>query len=144
MDQIGTSGKARFTGIPAFTVTWGSGTTYSMEVLQTLNVTPMVEAAESRDNDGEPQVLRRYNKRVQFSITGVPIGAASTNAKSVAEHLPYKNDVLTLGGAGIPANLSQSGTVLCESADCSYTPDGELVVNMTGILYVGKTFAALS
>ena len=146
MANIGTSNYAVYAGVPAVTVTWlGGGTTsYNGTVYGSIEKTAAADISNTTDNSGEIQAQRDRNKRIQFRMTIKPVAATAAASSLIAGDLPRANSIVTIVAPAAESDLNASGTNLCDDASTSYTPDGDVVVNLTVTKHLGKTFGALT
>lgn len=146
MTNIGTANFAAYQGIPATTVTWTgrSGTSRAGTIFTAVEVTNLADESDTRDNQGEIQAERTRNDRLQYRFSVKPVAANAAAALAIAGDLPKKKSIVTVTSDAAETDFSVAGTILVQEASKSYTPEGEVVVNLTLIKHVGKTFAALS
>lgn len=144
--NIGTANYAAYQGIPATTVTWTgrSGTSRAGTIFTAVEVSLMSDDSDTRDNQGEIQAVRTRNDRIQYRFSVKPLGANAAAALAIAGDLPKKNTAVTFSADAAETDMTVAGTILVQEATKSYTPEGEVIVNLTVIKHVGKTFAALS
>jgi len=136
-EQIAVSGSARYRGIPAATVAFGtpgnqtvaSANAISLTIFTKIDKSLEADIAESRNNDNEVVAIARTNKRIKMSFSASPIGSTRDAAITVAEGCPYPGDVAVVTCAE-DAQIG-AAVVWVESAQCSYSPDGELVMDFT-------------
>lgn len=145
-NNIGTANYAAYQGVPATTVAWTgrSGTARSATIFTSVDKQLLTDDSDTRDNSGEIQAVRTRNDRIQFRFACKPIGANAAAALAIAGDLPKKNTAITLTGDAADTDMSASGTNLVSDASSAFTPEGEVIINMTVVKHVGKTFAALS
>lgn len=151
-NQLAPAGKARFFGIKAASISYKgrSGTTRALDLFEKLDVEPMADVAEAKDNDGEMNSMRPTNDRVQLSFTAVPTGAAASDAETIGEDLPPVKGLAVItcatdaqiASAG-GATLTSSNTVI-DSVSSSYTPDGHVVVTFTVTNWIGKLWTPIA
>ena len=133
-EQIAVTGNARYRGIPATTITFGtpgnqtvgSATGNTLTVFTSIEKTLEADIADSRNNDNEVVARSRSNKRIRMTFSASPIGATRDAAITVAENCPYPGDVAVL--TCTEDTQIASSEVWIDSASCSWTPDGELVM----------------
>lgn len=148
-DQIAVSGYAEYAGIVpasiAFSSTPGnqvvaSASGKTLDIFTKIDKKPLADRAENRDNDSEVVGKRRWNKRMQLTFSAKPRGADRAAALAIAAACPLEDDVVVITCAG---DAQIAGTAYVDSAQVSWTPDGELVIDFSVIKYSG-TFAVAS
>ena len=149
-DHIGVSGMAMYRGIPATTVAWTTAIgSHSLTVFNSIDKQPEANVKESAGNDGEIIEMNRTNKRFKVKFACKPVSSTTALALAIAEDLPMKMDILTVtvptGGdpqASSIVNATPTGnTVICDSANAKWSPDGELTVDIDATVWIGKTFS---
>lgn len=137
-----------YRGIVPATLTFGtpgnqvvaSATGNTLTIFTSVQKTPMADKSESRDNDNEVLGKHRSNKRMQLQFSAKPIGAARADALAIAAACPLQDDAIVITCAG---DAQIAGTAYVESAEVSWSPDGDLVITFTLIKYAA-TFAVAS
>lgn len=144
-DQIGIANKTPHRGIPTTTVGWGTSyTQYTLEIFTDVSKTPMNDMAKMNDNSGELLSQKRRNKRIQLKFSAKPIGATASAAQNIAENLPAPGDIVKItcaDDAQVACDLATDTTIV-DDASAKYSPEGELVVDMTVTKWLGKVFVA--
>lgn len=146
-DQIGLTGQAGFWGVTPTTVAWSGGTgSHSLTIFSEISKTSAADIDPSIDNEGERMGQNRRNKRRQVRFSAHPKGTDAAAALAIAADLPMQGDTATLtcAGDGQIAADGDPDTCLVDEATSRYTPEGELVVDFTVTIWIGKKFVALS
>jgi hypothetical protein len=136
-DHIGVAGHAMYRGIPATTIAWGA---HTLTVYKTLEKSPEANVKESGDNTGETVEMNRTNKRFKLKVQAKPIGATKADALAIAADLPQKMDILTVTAPSDSQIDSAGNTVICDSANASWSPEDELSVDIEATVWTGKVF----
>lgn len=148
-NQLAPAGKAKFFGVyeggASITYTGRSGTARTLTLLESADVEPMADIAESKDSDGEMQNMKARNDRIQFSFTAAPIGAAASDAETIGEDLPKIKTLATITCAGNAQIATPAGgSTVIDSCSSKYSPEGHVVVTMTVTHWIGKVFTAIT
>src|SRR5512146_1329870 len=143
MSAIAVSGRARYQGVPAATITWD--TTFTATIFGSITKTMMCDQSQTTGNDGEVDQMRIRNNRIQIQCQAYPIGATAAAALAVAENVPDKDQEVTVACASDSQIATPaSGTSLVESWSVEYTPEGEAVINATIVNWIAKDFVTLA
>lgn len=140
------SGKAKYFGIPAATITWtGPSTTQrTLTIYTSVRKSMSGDVAMTNDNDGERVGSRRINNRITASFSAHPAGADAAAALAIGADLPYINTLCTVACTGDDQlDTPAGGCSIVDSVEASYTPEGELSVDFTVTHWIGKVFAAV-
>jgi len=135
--QIGQAGYARAKGIPGMTVTWvgPSATTRTAKVFNSFRKRQPADVSDSHGNRGEWLSAWRRNKRIEIQIEAVAVGAKASDAASIADDLPVRNDLVAITGATDTslntANVANPDYIVTSDPETSKTPDGDAVISMT-------------
>ena len=145
-DQIAVAGYVEYAGIVpasiAFSATPGnqvvaSATGIALDIFTKVDKKPIADKGENRDNDSEVTGMRRWNKRMQLSFSAKPRSTTRALALAIAAACPLEGDVGVITCAG---DAQVAGTAYVESAQVSWTPDGELVMDLVMVKFA-NTFA---
>lgn len=147
MSQIGVTGKATYAGVPAATISWTgrSSTSRSGTLVTSARKTPQADVTTTDGQDGERLSSRTRNDRIQCSFTVKPIGSSAADALAIAADLPVVNSICTITCATDSQLASPTGGCsVVDSAEQSYTPEGDAVIDFVVTNWIGKVFVALS
>lgn len=139
-DLIGVTNSAPMVGIMATTINWGtpgnqtsaSANVYSATVFTQIKKSHQAEVSTTKDNSNEVLAIRRTNKTVSLSFSAKPVAATVVSAMAICAALPYKMDVVSIACA---SDSQLAGIAYVDTADASFTPDGDAVIDFTVTKY---------
>jgi hypothetical protein len=139
-EQQATTGNFRYVGIPAATVTWTDPNDDAGSVTCTIfsEISKSSFAGvdyEQVNNNAELTGLVSARRGFDLSFSCIPIGATTAAAGEVAESMPAINQELTIT---MTDDVQAAGKCYCKSASSRYTPDGDLVMDITARKYVAE------
>jgi len=138
--QLATSGQGRYSTIPATTVAWNNGTARSCTVFGEVSKSIFGNENEQVGNDGEMTGLHTTRTGFDLSFKCIPIGTLKSDALAIAADMPVMNTELTITCA---SDAQVAGVCYCKSASVSYTPDGDVMIDITAKKYLSAAGATL-
>lgn len=138
--QQASSGQGRYSQIPATTVAWNNGTARSCTVFGEITKGIFGNENEQVGNDGELTGIHTTKTGFDLSFKCIPIGTAKADALAIAADIPLFNTELTITCA---SDAQVAGVCYCKSASVSYTPDGDVMIDITAKKYLSAAGATL-